>query len=132
MLKTTIMINELVIESGFSPEEIERISKHKPDALRLCDDDGSVDFVYKVDYSNPILSQHGIVFNRGQANNITGRAVIKVPVYGENTDQMKRYVADEYGSILAKAAKIEDRLENALTNIEVEFNAIIENIDVVL
>lgn len=134
MLKTTIVMNEVIVSSGFTPEEILRIKKFAPENLVVRDKDENE--VFRYDYSanaeeeNPI-SKYGILF---MTTNNDGKAATKVLLPGnlETTEEKKKWIGEELGAGLRYASQMEANFSNALEEINATIDGIIDDITVIV
>ena len=133
MGKVTISGNAIVITSSVSAEDINLLAKYRPQALQLIvEEDGAktVDFMLSMD-SKGSVGKYGISFNgatRDEEKLATYTTVDEsLP---ESNDEAKEVIADKYGAMLSKLAKIEEGIPAAVEEVKAERDAVIAGIEV--
>lgn len=129
-MKTKIVLNEVIVSSGFKPEEIQKIEKFAPEMLEDHNDEtGDIEFVYRFSKTGGCLTKFGIMFNT--VDN-TGNAAVKLPINCEGTQEEKqKWVAEEYGAGLRRAQRMEEWFRSALESIDANIADIIEHLEVI-
>lgn len=129
-MKTVLFVNEVAFVSAVKAEELKKIQKFKEESLNLYDEKKEfVEFEYRFREGSGGVAPFGVWFNTVTDE---GYAMVKVPVYGENADEKKAYIAETYGSAIVRAGKIEDGLEAVARGIETELEEIKSAVQVVL
>ncbi|MGF6375055.1 hypothetical protein M2140_000089 [Clostridiales Family XIII bacterium PM5-7] len=128
MLEVKIMMNEAIIVSDYTTEDLKTVQKYKPEVLKLYDENGDVDFVYKCDGENGVFS-HGIAFGKTTSD---GKAATKVVVCGETEAEKKRYFAERYTYVMINANAVEEGIEQALSVIKEEIDSVEQSVSVLL
>lgn len=130
MLKTRLVLNELVISSNYTPDEIKKLEMFAPEMLEEKNEDtGAVEFVYKFKKGCGTISKYGIMFDTVDND---GKAALKVPVNCDGTlDEKKRWIGETYGAAVKRAAFMEENFTVAIENIEANIADVIANVEVI-
>ena len=128
-MKTSIVLNELVVSSSLTPEEIKKIEKFAPEVLEERNEDGNIEFVYKVGKTG-CLTNFGIMFDTVDND---GKAAVKVLIDCDGTkEEKKKWVAQEYGAALKRAMHMEDEFfATAIENIDKNIQDIMDGLEVI-
>lgn len=111
MAKVKVTAENVIIESSASLEELKRIERFTPEALRLSDEDGKVYFGINTG-DQPMISEFGVAF----ADETIGdakHAYIAIPVLESvknSNDDIKTFVAENYGKAIKNLNTIESKL----------------------
>lgn len=130
MAKVTVVGEAIVFTSSLKLDDIKAVEKYRPEELTLWGGDNNEEPVFVVASTrNPggSLNQYGAEFG-AVARDGSGAATITIT--GVGAEDVKGYIADEYGPALIKLAKLEERLPIVLAEIERERAAIIAGITV--
>lgn len=114
MANIAIAGNALVVKSSMALEDLKRIARFKPEALRLYEDD-FVAFEITVG-DKPGLNKFGATF-RDATFDEEKKAVITMTINPGDQDA-KEYVADTYGLAISQLNKVEQVLPGALQEID--------------
>lgn len=130
MLKTRLVLNELVISSNYTPDEIKKLEMFAPEMLEEKNEDtGDVEFVYKFKKGCGTISKYGIMFDTEDND---GKAALRVPVNCDGTlDEKKRWIAETYGAAVKRAEFMEENFTVAIENIEANIGDVIANVEVI-
>ena len=133
MLKTTIVMNEVIISSGYTPEEIMKIKRFSPETLVVKDDDGNEVFTYSYDvdaHSERPISKFGVTFST-VTNDGKAAGVMQLPEFLETIEEKKQWIAENLGAGLQYASQMEVGFDTKLEEINASINAIVEDIEVI-
>lgn len=131
MLKTTIVMDEVIISSNYTPEDICRIEKFAPEALVIKDNDGNEVFSYEYGGTCIVpVSKFGITFSTVN-NDGKACAKVKLPSNLETTEDKKKWIGEELGAGLRAASVIEGRFARVLNEINSSIEDIISEITVI-
>ena len=134
MLKTKIVMNEVIISSNHTPEDFAKLVKFAPEALSVVDEKGNEVFSYTyfpgLKEDHPV-SKFGILFN---AIDNSGKAatVVKLPLSLEGEDAKKEWIAESLGVALQYGAQLEEGFDTKLEEINAAINTIIDGIEVIV
>ena len=129
-MKTTIVMNECVISSELTMEELKKIEKFQPEKLEVIDPETKAVKFKVATGDRGSVGTYGITFNCETAEG--KKAAVKIPVCGETVDEKKAYIAENYGAALAQVKAMEDGLKTTFKAIEDELKAIAEGITVTI
>ena len=131
MAKIKVVGDVMVVESTQTLEDIKILEKYNPKALFLYeeDDDGKKQQVFRVASTagKGCINQHGASFG-SESHDGRGVATITMCLPGDVEDA-KEYVADAVGVAIVKLNKVEEQFADALTKVEAEKAAVLENIE---
>lgn len=120
-----------VIESGAALETIKKVSKYRPNALKLFEGTGAnKEEVFVVGAAKAglgAINQYGASF--GTATTADGNATITIAI-PEGCDDPKGFVMDKVGVAILNLNKVEAQLAGAIDEIDTEMDAIEANITV--
>ena len=126
-MKATINGAAMVVSSDFTPSELKKIKKYRPNALKLTKDN-KVEFLIGVGTDNVgSLNSCGAVFS--MLANAEGKATITIPLASADGD-LKAYAEENYGYALLKIRKIEENLATAVAEADAEAVLISEAITI--
>ena len=129
-MKTSIVLNELVVSSSLTPEEIKKIEKFDPEVLVERDDNGDPEFAYRTGKDGH-LTRFGVMFDTVDND---GKAAVKVPIKCDGTKaEKKEWVANEYGAALKRAKHMEDTyFADTIAAIDRNIQAVMDNLEVIV
>ena len=129
-MKTTIVMNECVISSELTMEQLKKVEKFQPKKLEVIDPE-TKGIMFKVATGERgSVGVYGITFNAETAEG--KKAAVKIPVCGESVAEKKAYIAENYGAALALLKAMEEGLATACKEIEDELKEIAEGISVTI
>lgn len=126
-MKTTIVMNEVIVKSSLTQEQMTKVKRFNPDALKIKDKDGNVEFEVFPNAQEGCIRSYAIAFD-DTAND--GKAAVKVAVCGDTVDEKKKYVAETYGAAITKFEKMEDTILDVFGEVQSNLDAIEDNIDI--
>jgi hypothetical protein len=127
MSKIAIAGDRVVVTSSVTLENLKLVEKHRPDALRLKDDDGNTTFALGVG-SNSINS-NGVSYAKvtyDEDGFATATTVIP-----EGVEDPKDYIVDTFGPTLEKLNQIEGTLPDIIDEINLARDTVRESITTV-
>lgn len=127
-MKTKLFMNEVIIVSEFTVDDIKRVKGFNPEALELRDENGDTTFAVTYDDCVGGVSNVCVTLNE---TTVDGKAAVRVMAFGEDIDAQKRNFAEKYGRVLSKLEAVEAQMTSALANIEEEINAAVNVIETV-
>lgn len=130
MAKIKVVGDVVVVESTQTLEDIKTLEKYNPRALSLyeADEDGKKQQVYRVATGcHGSIGKFGATF-ASASHDERGVATITIPLPAE-MDDVKEYVADTYGFSVIKLNKVEEQFAEALTKVDADKAAVLENIE---
>ena len=119
--------NTVFVESEFTPAELKEVSKYRPQALQLVDEETKEPiFAVGITAGDGTIGKFGAEY--GSASNADGKALIskKIP---DGVDA-KRYIEDTIGVSILLLKKVEAGLSDKLAEIEEEKEAVMATIEV--
>lgn len=123
-MKTRILGDAVVIKSGITFSDMQKVAKYAPEAMALKDECGDETFKLNIgEYDS--VSNLGIVFVK---NNNDAIARVNLPLNLE--EDRKEYVAKQYGIIIKNACTVEKQIEEALSDVDDTINEIERMIEV--
>lgn len=126
-MKATINGAAMVVSSDFTPDELKKIKKYRPDALKLTKDN-KTEFMIGIGTDNVgSLNSCGAVFS--PLTNAEGKATITLPLASADGD-LKAFAEENYGYALLKIRKIEEGLAAAVAEADAEATLISEAITI--
>ena len=128
MAKITITGDAVVITSALKLEEIKKVAKYRPKALRLYGGEDGKEEIFRIAATDGTgsIGKYGAEFN-GTAHDGSGKATITTILQGVEGD-IKEVVADTYGPWVNSLNKLEEAIPAVLAKIEEEHKAILDNI----
>lgn len=131
-MKTTIMMNQLIVSSELSMEELKKIKRFRPEELELVDPETKA-VLYTIDGGTPnygAIGKHGIYFDSVTND---GKAAVKIdlPEF-ETIEEKKQYAAEKYGVYLVDLEILEERLIPVVSAIDEGIESIVNDITVAI
>lgn len=132
MAKVIIVGDAVVIKSAWRLEDIQALEKYRPKALCLyeTDEGGKKEEIFKVGSTSGrgSISKYGASFSSATHDEEKLATItMEIP---KDVDDAKFYVAEFLGSAILNLNMVEDQLAEALAGVEVEKNAVLENITI--
>lgn len=134
MLKTKIVMNEVIVSSNHTPEDFAKLNKFAPETLSVVDEDGNQIFgyVYKEGLiDNHPVSKFGIVFNAVD-NNGKVAVVVKLPQSLEDEAAKKQWIAENLGAALTLGEQLENNFDEKIAEIDATIDMIVDEIEVIV
>lgn len=129
MANIKVLGNVFAITSGFKYDELKRVQRFRPEALELKDADGDTLFQISVACSGG-FGNGCVVFDcKTPDEQALACVTADLPRIPEGKD-VREYLADEVGGILANVNKIEQTLPGVLEEINAEHEAALASIDI--
>lgn len=128
-MKAKIVGKALVIESGYTVEDIQFLETYSRDDLCLFEaqPNGTNKKVFELGVclccSDPLVSDKAVIFNDKTAD---GKALLTVML--PKVDKVKDYVADEFGTILTNIKDVEFGMDEKLAAAKARRQAILDEI----
>lgn len=128
-MKAKIVGKALVIESGYTVEDIQFLETYSRDDLCLFEaqPNGTNKKVFELGVcpccSEPLVSDKAVIFNDKTAD---GKALLTVML--PKVDKVKDYVADEFGTILTNIKDVEFGMDEKLAAAKARRQAILDEI----
>lgn len=126
-MKTIIFGNEVALISAIKTDDMVKIMRYEPNAMALHDDNNNPTFEFGIAREG-CVAPFGIWFDDTTDE---GYAIVKRPVYGENIDEKKKYIAETYGKAIMQVQAIETQLVTTLEKINNDMKAVVDDIKVV-
>ena len=115
------------VESEFTPDELKEVSKYRPQALKLVDEETKeTTFAVAVTSGDGTIGKYGAEY--GSAANAAGKALISIKV-PEGVDPTK-YIEDKIGVSILLLKKVEAGLADKLAEIHAEKEAVMASVEV--
>lgn len=131
-MKLSITADAYAITSEIKVSDIQLLSKHNPEALKLKDEENKKD-VFAIGYSegNSNVSKFGITFG-GKTRDDNGYATITgiLPTSLKSTEAAKEYLADMFGGVIAFLNKLEKSVPEAVKKVTDERKKLMDGISV--
>lgn len=129
MAKVIIAGNAVVINSSVKLEDLKKVEKYRPSALTLYGGEDGKEPVFRVTVGTGTgsINKNGACFS-GATHDEAKLATITMVV--GNTENIKEFVADEFGGALINLSKIEEKLPGIIADIASERNAVMNSISV--
>lgn len=125
MAKITVTGEALVVTLRVSLENLQRVAKYRPEALKLKDENG--DPIYSISVKGtPGINDFGATFGAATYDE-NKYAAITMKVNPGDQD-IKEYIADTYGAAINYLGEIEEKLPGVITEINEERERIKEGI----
>lgn len=123
MAKARIMTNVFSVIANFSLDDLEKVRKRKPKALKITEmvtEDGETYAeerfcVMKGTVGD--ISPYGIVFGD---ETVSDKKAVVTEFIPNGTEDVRKYVADKIGMAVIHLNKVEEQVENALAEIKAE------------
>ena len=129
-MKIAIVGNQVCITSNYSYDEIAKVKRNRPEALKLYQGTGEGRthvFSVSVDATGGMNSKF-LCFG-AEDKDINGKAIVMFPVPAHEDGKAKEAVAEFIGPRALYAKSIEQQIDTALTEISNEQNSIINLIE---
>lgn len=126
-MKTIIFGNEVALISAIKTDDMVKVERYEPKAMALRDDNDNSIFEFGIAREG-CVAPFGIWFDDTTDE---GYAIVKKPVYGENIDEKKKFIAETYGKAIMQTQEMEAQLTATLEKINADLNAVIDEIKVV-
>ncbi len=130
-MKTSISGDALVITSDFTLDQLKKVSKFRPDALKLKGGEDGKQTLYTVIACDKPggFNNVGAIFG-SKAHDGSGKATITMDVNCVPGEDKRKAVAAEFGRGLSYLKQIEENLQTVIEEIDAEQTAIEESITV--
>ena len=132
MAKMTIAGDSLVITSSHTLEDIKKIAKYDPRALKLYElnEDGKPEEIFTVAPAKEAgsINQYGASFG-STTHDDAKLATITLPIPANVPDAVQ-YAAETYGRAVMLLRRVESQFGEALARIDAEMDAILDSISV--
>lgn len=126
-MKTTLVMNEVVVSSELSTDDLIKIARFRPEELVKRDPE-TKDPIFRIGVGKSgSIAPYGITFAE-ETND--GKAAVRMEVRGETTEDKKRFVAENLGGPLKELKEMEERLVGVAGLIEAELAEIESDITV--
>lgn len=126
-MKTTLVMNEVVVSSELSTDDLIKIARFRPEELVKRDPE-TKDPIFRIGVvENGRITPYGIAFDE-ETND--GKAAVRMEVRGETTEDKKRFIAESFGGPLKELKEMEERLVGVAGLIEAELAEIESDITV--
>lgn len=131
MAKIKVVGTAVVIETTMKLEEIKKVLKYKPEALKVFNEDDEIDFMVKVadEGSAGSLNNYVAAF-ANTTTNVDGKAQITLAMNVWGDSDLKELIADEFGIALVKLGEVEKTFAAVVAQVTAEREAILENITI--
>ena len=129
MAQVKIIGDQCIVISAVKKEELEKLARYKPEALKLTqkDEEGNTNEQFRIAIGNtPSVSNHGIVFSSRNQNDYA----IAAQSVNPGDQDIQDYVLDKFGYGLLSLNKLESELDSALQNLATDFNTMRESISI--
>jgi len=120
MSKLTIVGNAAVLTSALKVAVIKTLSKFKPEALKLKDDKGAVQFIIGLG-NKPAVSQYGVAFN-GEAVDGSATVTMSIPD-GVAPENKADWAKDTFGYAILSLNTLETQATTEMAITAGEFEA---------
>lgn len=128
-MKITVKFNTAFVTSNYSVEDLAKVQKLRPDAMKLMSEDGKETVCALAVGPNDSFSEYGICFSGNTAVG-TPKACIAVKLNGcTSEDDIKELIRNTFGMSVVYCSRIEQQIAGALEAIqadEAEMNSRIE------
>lgn len=130
MLKSKLVMDEFIVVSSYTPDEICKLHKYTPEVLQDIAENGDVDFVYDYHQGKGAISPYGIIFN---TTDNTGKAALRVcvPPDYEAIDDKKQWFAETFGPAILRANEIEDQMGSTLESVNESISQLVSQLEVI-
>lgn len=131
MAKIKVVGDAAFITSAVSLEDLKTVRKYRPETLVLKDDEGEPVFALSVkEGGDGSVGKYGITFTK-EARDENGSAQITICCdFSGNSDEVRDKVVDLYGSALINLGRIEERIADAIDDINDERRAVERQVEV--
>ena len=125
MSKILIAGNALVIEAGYTLEQLKTVEKYQPKALCLYDEDGKMTFKVATGEAGSISTFGATFASASKTNSKKAVITMTIPDYVEDA---YAFAEDEVGLAIVNLNKVEAGLAAALAKVETDKAAVRANI----
>lgn len=132
MAKITIAGNAAVITSELKLEDVKMVAKYRPEALILKGGKDNEETLFRIAVSVcgiGEIGKYGACFDEVSRSE-GGAATVTMTIDGIGDKDVKEYIADTYGSAIAKLNAIEEKLPGVVAEITEQKQAVIDSITV--
>lgn len=117
-----VMGSSCVVKSALTPEQIERIKKFHPDALKMYDENDELAFRIDINQATPgSINEYGVCFGSGKSSD--GKATVTV-LLDPQVENPAELVYEKLGRALMYLKEMESQLEEAMPEMTAEENEI--------
>lgn len=128
MSKTVVCGDAIVVKSSMKLEELRTISRFRPEALMLYDEDKKPIFGVGVSTGCGDINEYGMTF--GSESHDEDK-LATITMCGRNiAGDVKDYIADNFGGAIANLNKLEETLPTVLEEIKAAKQAVVDSITV--
>lgn len=124
-MKASVKSNILFITSKYSIDDLKKVAKYRPDALKLFEGEGDEKHTVAAICvgSKASVAPNGIVF--APVGGTTGKAVVTMdlPVECDTDEKVRKHIHEKVGMSIINGTKIEAQVAAALTSINADFTA---------
>lgn len=130
MLKSKLVMDEFIVTSSYTPEEICKLHRYTPEVLQIISENGDVDFIYDCRKGNGAISAYGIIFNTVDSE---GKAALRVCIPPDfvTINEKKQWFAETFGPTILKANEIESEMIATLSSIDESIANLMEQLEVI-
>lgn len=122
MAKIKLMGDHIALVSALTLENIAKVKKHRPDALKLKDAEGKT-VVFAVDTGDAAsMSKFGVVFASQEV--VGGKAIYTVKAPSADAVEVRKYINETMGIVALKLNQVEAQCTAAFGDIANEVAAI--------
>lgn len=131
-MKITIVGNQICITSAYTNNELNKVKRNRPDALKLYEGTGQERhpvFSISTDATGG-MNNSFLCFGAGDCD-INGKAIVMLPIPGiqDTPEKTKAAVAEQIGIRALYAKQIEQQIDAAITAINNEQNSVMNMIE---
>ena len=128
MSKTTVTGSAIVVTSDLKLEDLNKLTKFRPEALVLRDENHDPVFAIAVTAGNGSLNEFGATFSN-EVTDDAGHATLTLIRHGV-AENVRLAVADKIGPYLLKLNKLEENLKGILDEVDRERAQMLDCIEV--
>lgn len=122
MAKIKLMGDKIALVSAMTMEQLKKVKKHRPEALKLKDAEGK-SVVFAVDAGAvATMSKYGVVFASQEV--VGGKAIYTVDAPSSDPVEVRHYINDMMGIVALNLNKVETQCTAAFADIADEVAAI--------
>lgn len=122
-MKASVKSNILFITSDYSIDDLKKVAKYRPDALKLVEGEGDDKHTVAAICvgTKASVAPNGIVF--APVGGTTGKAVVTMdlPVDCDSEEKVRKHIHEKVGMAVVNGTKIEAQISEALTGIDADF-----------
>lgn len=131
-MKASVKSNILFITSDYSIDDLKKVAKYRPDAMKLVEGEGDEKHTVAAICvgTKSSVAPNGIVF--APVGGTTGKAVVtmELPTDCDSEDEVRNYIHEKVGMTVINGTKIEAQVADALASIDADFTAMDEAITI--